>query len=156
VVTILQMTLLQPSQAATDVQGQPDHVQVQAENATVGEVLHALSGKFGLSYKIPEDVARTITGTFSGTLRQVLDRLLDGNDYIVNASDGSLEVLVLRASGTVAVAATAITLNNDANAGRAISPVASAPAREAAVTVGSPGGATPPAVPPLNSFLSLN
>jgi hypothetical protein len=138
--------MLQPSRAATDVQGQPDEMQIQAENATIGEIRHALSGKFKLSYKLPPTITRTVTGSYAGTLSQVLGRLLDGDNFIVSVSDAGMEVAVLQASG-----AAPVVLTNQANTVRV------APAVATAQPLAEPAAAgAPPAVPPLNSFLSLN
>ena len=95
-----------PAFALTEVQGQQDNLQVQTQNASIREILDALSAKFKVTYKLSPNVSRVLTGQYSGTLRQILTRVLDGNDYIVNASDDGIEIIVLGASGTTAVAVT--------------------------------------------------
>ena len=89
----------QPTSAATEVRGQADVIQLRAENASIKEVLTALSERFKLTYKLPPTANRVFTGLYSGGLQQVLSRILDGNDYIINVSDDGIEVIVLRASG---------------------------------------------------------
>jgi hypothetical protein len=121
-------------------------MQIQIENATVGEALNALSGKFKLSYKLPPTVTGTVTGVYTGTLRQVLGRLLDGHDYIVTVvDDGGIELVVLGASNAVAIVPAAS--NN--NAVRITPAAAPLPAEQ-------PVAAAAPGVPPLSSFLSSN
>jgi hypothetical protein len=136
--------MLQPALPATEVRGQLDEMQVQTQNASIGEVLNALSGAFNLSYKLPPMTSRTFTGRYAGTLRQVLARVLDGHDYILKVSDNDIEVIILGASGAATLVA-----NGDGNAARVIPARASVvPSQQATPTT------APSAVPPLSSFLS--
>src|SRR4029079_15915824 len=73
-------------------------VVVQADKASVREILDMLSAKFKLTYKLPPNLDRVRTGLYSGTLHHVLARILDGNDYIVQASDDGVEIVVFGAS----------------------------------------------------------
>ena len=149
IVGSLLAAMRQPVSAATEVQGRPDEMQIQIENATVGEALNALSGKFKLSYKLPPTVTGTVTGVYTGTLRQVLGRLLDGHDYIVTVvDDGGIELVVLGASNAVAIVPA--TSNNNGNNAVRITPAAAPPPAAQPVAAAAPG------VPPLNSFLSSN
>src|SRR5262245_29640778 len=91
-----------PASAATQVRGQQDDLRINAENASIREVLDALSVQFKLTYKLPPGIGRNLTGLYSGSLRKALARILDGNDYIVMVSDSGVEVVVLGASGTIA------------------------------------------------------
>ena len=84
-----------PAQAASEVQGKPTDMRLLVDNASNQEVLQALSTSFGLTYSLPQNVGRNLTGTYSGSLRQVLARILDGTDYILTVSDGAFEVVVL-------------------------------------------------------------
>jgi hypothetical protein len=128
-------TPLQSASASTEVRGHLDEMQVQSENAPVKEVLDALSAKFKLRYRMRADVGRVLSGLYTGTLRQVLSRVLDGNDYILNISDDGVEVTVLGASQTPGMPSPAL-----AGATRDNPIVATTPA--------------PNAPPPLSSFLS--
>ena len=85
--------------AVSEVEGQADAVKLRAENASIREVLDALSTKFKLSYKVPPNLIRNMTGEYSGTLNQVLARVLDGNDYVVETSEAGVKIVVLGASG---------------------------------------------------------
>jgi hypothetical protein len=104
-IAVLPIVMPGSAWAATEVQGQPDDLQLHAENSSTREVLDALSAKFKLTYQIPASVGRDVTGHYSGTLRAVLARILDGNDYIVEVSDIGIEVRILGVSAaTVNVA----------------------------------------------------
>jgi hypothetical protein len=87
-----------PASAETQVRGQSDNIYLQAENASIGEVLAALSAEFKLTYKLASSPGRTVTGVYSGPLQQVLVRVLDSHDYFIKNLDDSVDVVVLGAS----------------------------------------------------------
>ena len=97
-------TMLGPASAASEVRGRPDDMQLRAENASIREVLDALSADFRVTYRLAPNVSRVVTGLYSGTLNQVLARILDGHDYIVEVSDDGVQIVVLGASGATASA----------------------------------------------------
>jgi len=86
--------------AGTDIQGTADDLQLNVQNATLVEVLNALSGRFNITFKARSHNPRVLTGAYSGTLRETLTRVLDGNDYILERSDGGFEITILGASAT--------------------------------------------------------
>src|SRR5690349_5375679 len=77
----LWLLVLNPASAATDIQGTPDDLRLNVNNATLAEVLDALSTRFKVTYKLRSHNPRILTGRYSGTLRDTLTRILDGNDY---------------------------------------------------------------------------
>src|SRR5262249_37333563 len=52
------------------------------------------TSKFKLTYSLPVNLGRQLTGRYSGTLNQVLARILDRNDYIVEVSDDAIKVVI--------------------------------------------------------------
>jgi hypothetical protein len=92
-------TMIKPAAAATEVQGNVDDLLLKAENVSTREVLDAIAAKFNLTYDLPPSIGRDVTGVYSGTLNQVLGRILDGNNYIVEASDSGVKLIVLGTSG---------------------------------------------------------
>src|SRR3954454_9260163 len=54
--------LLGPAVAATDVQGRAEDLELRVDNASIGEVLSALSSKFKLTYSLSANVGRQLTG----------------------------------------------------------------------------------------------
>jgi hypothetical protein len=92
---------LAPAAAETEVLGQPSALQLRAEHASIREVLAALAASFKLTYRLPTNVNRNLNVRYSGNLRGVLARILDGNDYFVKYVDDGIEVIVLRASEAV-------------------------------------------------------
>jgi hypothetical protein len=94
-----------PAGAGTEVAGQLDSLQLRAEHASPQEALAALAASFKLTYKLPPNISRDLNGLYSGDLRRVLARILDGTDYFVKTADDRIEVVVLQASGTFAAPA---------------------------------------------------
>jgi hypothetical protein len=88
---------LGPAAAETQVRGQPDDMSLQAENASIGEILAALSAEFNIGYKLAAIPGRSVTGNYSGTLQQVLVRVLDSYNYFIKNLDDRMEIVVLGA-----------------------------------------------------------
>ena len=151
-------TVLGPASAATEVRGQPDQMQLRAENASIKEVLDALSATFKLTYKLPPRIGREVSGLYSGTLHQVLARVIDGNDYIVKVLDNGIEVVVLGTSGaaTVATSGHAVARSESAVAPSMPSCKPTPPASKPIVPASGPTlpASSPP--PPLARYLSAN
>ena len=136
-----------PARAASEVQGDPTDMRLRVENASTEEALQALAGSFGLVYSLPANSGRTLTGTYSGTLRQVLARILDRTDYILKISDGTVEVVVLGPSGgsSVVSASQPVVPKNIAPAGHIVPAALSSkgPPPLASYLAGSTSGRTP-------------
>jgi hypothetical protein len=83
-----------PSAAEVRLSGTPDHVVLQANDATMPDILAALRSAFDLEVKLKGTTARRFTGVYSGSVRQVLSRLLRSEDYVLrSAADGMSMVL---------------------------------------------------------------
>ena len=138
---------LAPATAASEVQGDSTDMRLLVENASTEEALQALAGSFGLVYSLPANSGRTLTGTYSGTLRQVLARILDRTDYILKISDGTVEVVVLGPSGgsSVVSASQPVVPKNIAPAGHIVPAALSSkgPPPLASYLAGSTSGRTP-------------
>ena len=131
--------------AATEVRGRSDDIQLGAQNASVKEVLEVLAAHYKLIYRLPANLPSDLTIQCSGTLRQILERVLDGNDYILTMSEDSMEVVVLGVSGATAVAipGPVITVNKSTTP----SPPSSTPVARPTLPESKPA-------PPLTSYLS--
>src|ERR1700719_2948543 len=84
------------------VQGSAEAVRVEARDATGTEILAALASRFALSYRGSTD-GRGFNGRVNGPLREVVKRVLDGYNYVINTKDNGLEVIVLGPASAVAV-----------------------------------------------------
>lgn len=145
-----------PAFALTDIQGAADNLRVKAEDATIVEILGALSGRFKFTYTVRSHSGRTLNGTYSGTLSETLARVLDGNDYIVASSVNSLDIVVLGPSnattGVAQLPQRGQITSTPASSSPASSPASSSPA---AVVNPNPSQPTlsPPSPPPLSSYI---
>jgi hypothetical protein len=80
--------------AEARITGEPDAVRVEARDAPIEEVMVALRASFGLHYRSTAPLSRRITGTYEGPLQRVVTRLLDGYDFVMKASSGTVEIIV--------------------------------------------------------------
>jgi hypothetical protein len=76
---------------------------VKVENDTVGHVLETLSQNGKLRYRSAARLNKVIGGSFSGSLGQVLSRILVGFDFVVRYSPQGVEVFVFRESGAAPI-----------------------------------------------------
>jgi hypothetical protein len=144
-------SMLNAASAATQVSGAQDDLQIQVQNASIREVFDAMSAKLHLTYKIPRNIGvdHELTGVYSGTISQVLARILDDNDYVVEKSNQGYKVVVFRRSGTIVKhsASQAVVSESAAVPSEVSKPVA---ARPPIVPSSSPSP------PPLSSYVSAN
>jgi len=83
-----------PVAAKVEIVGAPDEVQLSAQDAPVREILAAMAARFNLTYDPAPELDRVVDGTYSGTLQQVLVRILDGYDYVTIFSSDGIELKV--------------------------------------------------------------
>ncbi len=120
--SILLATFLQAlsmsARADVQVTGESDSITVEAKEASVEEVLTALKKAYGLQYGSSANLSRFISGTFAGSLQQVVSRVLvlQGYDFIAETSAQGVIVAVYGKStapvSTVAVAPQAAPVPN--------------------------------------------
>ena len=94
-----------PARAAVRVQVDVDaaSVQVVADQATVSEVLSALSSALGIRYDTMANLDSVIGGTYSGSLDNVLGRILRGYNYVIKTRNATIHVIVIGKSGNLPV-----------------------------------------------------
>jgi len=97
----------QPVLGATRVAGGIDAIKVEARDASLAEVLAAVSARAGVKIRLSNLPDQRIDGSFEGPLRWVLARLLAGRSYIARYSDGTLDIVGVSASGPPPNATTA-------------------------------------------------
>jgi hypothetical protein len=90
------------AQGTVQIDGRADGMRVRLENAPIAQVLADLGRRFGLTYRRVPSIDRPLTGRYSGTLNQVLARVLDGTDYILEVSDQRVTLVVLGVSAPAA------------------------------------------------------
>jgi hypothetical protein len=74
-------------------------VVVDASDATVAEVLTALGETGDVHYRSSIDLGRTVSGTYKGTLQQVVSRLLQGYNFTLQISDNRIEAVIIGLAG---------------------------------------------------------
>jgi hypothetical protein len=93
------------SAAEVHASGTPDRFVLQAHDATMPEILAAVRSAFDLEVRLKGATARKFTGVYSGSVRQVLSRLLAGEDYVLRSAADSLSIVLLGASASDSTAA---------------------------------------------------
>jgi hypothetical protein len=81
--------------AETRVHGTPQAVVVEAQNATVEEILVALTDTFKVEFRSAANLDKRITGTYQGTLQQAVSHILKGYDFVVKSGQAGLEITLL-------------------------------------------------------------
>jgi len=80
------------SMPPVSVQDAGGRVRIEAHDASVGQVLAALQESGLIQLSAPDQLSRTVNGTFIGTLPQVLSRILDGYDYFLRVTEAGTEL----------------------------------------------------------------
>jgi hypothetical protein len=73
----------------------PGTVVVEARDATVEQVLEALSKSRNFEFHASGALTRVLSATYSGTLPRVLGRILDGYDHVVQSTPSGIRVNVV-------------------------------------------------------------
>jgi hypothetical protein len=89
--------------AEVRVDGGRDEMQVRVENDTVGHVLETLGQNVSLHYRSAAPLNKVIGGSFSGSLEQVLSRVLAGYDFAVRYNLQDVEIFVVGESGVAPI-----------------------------------------------------
>jgi hypothetical protein len=138
--------------AEVRVTEQANSIRLETQNAALSDVLTAL----GATYTLPKggmtEAERPFNGTYTGTARELIFRVLDGYDFIVSRSNGKFDVVIYGVSGkTPNAAPVAAPAPNAAPANVTAStpaPVASTATRQSTVAGSvSSGGSGKPAHP---------
>src|SRR5258708_38660491 len=83
-IAVLVSTMQEPASAKTEVEGRSDAVRLSAEDASVNEVLAALSARFNLTYTPAPELDRAVAGAYFGGLTPGFGRLPPGHLYVAN------------------------------------------------------------------------
>jgi hypothetical protein len=90
----LALSLSNTAHAEVHVEGQIDSVRVEVRDASVHEALAALSAAFGLRVHNSAALNQPMSGTYRGSLQQVVARLLTGRDYVARYFPGNAEIKI--------------------------------------------------------------
>jgi hypothetical protein len=81
--------------AEVRLSGTQDRVVLETHDATIVEILTAMRSTFNLDVKLKGASARRFTGMYIGSIRQVLLRLLTGNDYVLRSDHDGISIRLL-------------------------------------------------------------
>lgn len=98
------------AQTATKISGNAQAVSIQAQGSSIEEVLAALGQQFNLHYRSSANLKNRISGTYQGSLRSVVARLLEGHNFVIGSGPEGLVITVFgdgnaAATTTVTIAA---------------------------------------------------
>jgi len=93
-----------PVHADVRVTGDVTAVRVEATKSNVAEVLVALESAFHLRVNTSLVLDSSVGGTFTGSLTQVVSRLLEGHNYFIRRQASEIEVTVVGIKGDRAIA----------------------------------------------------
>jgi hypothetical protein len=86
------------------VSGDAAALRVDASQAQVAEVLSALRSTLDVRVSAQIALDKPISGSYAGSLGQVLTRVLEGYNYVVKKRDGQTEIVILGRHGDQAIA----------------------------------------------------
>ena len=174
----LMLLAAEPVRATTEIEGSQNDVDLRVRNASIGDVLAALAARFKLTYRAPPNLTGELSGRYSGPLNQVLARILDGVDYVVEASDEGIRLVILNPADKAKASPSGSPDNNRSGNGVSAAALPANPARQgpslqagaaqagaiqASLPASHPTARQPSvipgnsaAVPPLASFLPTN
>ena len=92
--------LLGKAHAEVHITGEPNAVAIEAHEASVEELLGALSETYDLQYRIPAGLDLPISGSYAGPLPQAVARALERYDFAIETSAGGIRVTVYGLSGS--------------------------------------------------------
>ncbi|HTC03601.1 MAG TPA: hypothetical protein VK749_09390 [Xanthobacteraceae bacterium] len=87
------------------VQGSPAAVHLEAHQTTIAQVLSALNAAYDMSYSASIPLDRVLDGTYTGSLRRVVSRVLQGYNFAIEQEDAKLTVVIFDKGGEQAIAA---------------------------------------------------
>jgi hypothetical protein len=92
-----------PMPGTVRVRGDAAAIRLDARRTTIADVLSALNTSFDMSYSSWILLDEKIDGAYTGSLRRVIARVLDGYNYVIKQDNAKLDVIVLGKRGERAV-----------------------------------------------------
>jgi hypothetical protein len=149
-----------PVLAEMQVSGTPQAVRIDARDAPLEEILAGLSRAFGVHYQLSVNLNKRLSGTYEGSLPQVLTGVLNGYNFILYRENGAMAVTVSGMANTPgtssgpASSSTKVVLQPSRTVPSAQAPVSSSGVEDVArkrppsLLESVASGATAPAPPP--------
>lgn len=93
--------------AEVRIEGNVAAVRVSTSQDTIADVLSALGAAFKVRYRSAVPLSANADPTYSGSVREVIARLLDSYNYLVKVDQDTTEVIILGSRGQIAIPAPA-------------------------------------------------
>jgi hypothetical protein len=87
------------------IEGDATALHIEVQQTAIADVLTALN-KFNIRYRSSIGLDETLNGTYTGSLRHIVTRLLNGYNYTAKQDGSRLEVTIYGKNGDVEVPAT--------------------------------------------------
>jgi hypothetical protein len=86
--TMFMQALSMSARAEIQITGGSDAIKVEAKEVSLEVLLIALNKAFGLQYRSSANLSRSVSGTFTGSLQQVVSRVLlvEGYNFVSETS----------------------------------------------------------------------
>ncbi len=91
--------------ASLQLQGDPAAVRLETRRTSLASVLAALGAAYHMSIRSAVMLDELRDGTYTGSLRYVIARLLDGYNYVIEENHATLDVFVVGKSDGKAIPA---------------------------------------------------
>jgi hypothetical protein len=91
-----------PVQAEVHVEGSPAAVRITTNRDTISDVLSGIVANFNFAFRTAVPLDSAASTIYSGSLAQVVSRLLDGYTYVIKTDQQKTEIVVLGRRGEVA------------------------------------------------------
>ena len=98
IIAIACLISLSDAHAEVHVSGSKDAVTVQAKNASLGDIIAAVNLALNVKISIAPATNIVVTGTYSGSLRRVLARMLSGYDFVLGSSGDRITIMIILAT----------------------------------------------------------
>ncbi len=95
---VLMLSLPRAGLSEVMVKGNVHSATVEAQEASVADVFDALSTELGLRIHTSSTIDQVISGTYQGSVQQIVSRVLVGRNYITKHFPGNIEIMILAPS----------------------------------------------------------
>ena len=88
-----------PAQAEIKIAGTPAAARIVADHDGIADLLAAMAAAFNVRYRASVPLDRVLSGTYTGSLGQIIARVLDGYSYVVRHEGDTAEIVVFARRG---------------------------------------------------------
>jgi hypothetical protein len=93
------------ARAEVHIEGSPAAVRVTTSHDAISAVLSAFGATFKVKYRTEIALDAVAGDAYSGSIREVISRLLDGYNYVVKGDQDRIEIVVFGKRGGTAIPA---------------------------------------------------